>query len=409
MTGRRVVVTGVGTVSAMGPTADAFWLALQEGRSGIRPLSGFDGNDLGFACGAQILDYDEQQHFDRKGCAVLDRFAQLFVVAAREAIQSSGLVFGPELQRMTGVITGSCLGGQTTHEEAYRDIYRDNRPRIGPFMIPRAMDNAGASRLTIEYGIRGPSFTVSTACASSAHAIGLAFWLVRQGMIDAAVTGGSETPFTWVNLKAWEGMRVMSPDVCRPFSKDRQGLVLGEGAAAIVLETLDHALARGAPVLAEIVGCGMSADAHHLTMPAPDGSVLAIENCLSDAGLHPEDIDYINAHGTGTRANDSVETRAVRQAFGAAADRLAISSTKSMHGHTLGAAGAIESAATILAIQHGVVPPTIAFNEPDPECDLDNVPNTARPLAIDCALSSSFAFGGLNVVLAFRRWNEATN
>jgi len=407
--GRRVVITGLGTLSAMGPNAHEFWSGLQEGRSGIRPLQGFDGRNLGFACGAQIPDYDEQQHFDRKGCMVLDRFAQLFVVAAREAIHSSGLVFDPELQRRTGVITGSCLGGQSTHEEAYADIYQDQRARLGPFMIPRAMDNAGASRLTIEYGIRGPSFTVSTACASSAHAVGLAFWLVRQGMIDAAVTGGSEAPFTWVNLKAWEGLRVVSPDVCRPFSKDRQGLVLGEGGAAIVLETLDHALHRGAQVLAEIVGCGMSADANHLTMPAPDGSVLAIESCLSDAGLCPEDIDYINAHGTGTRANDSVETRAVRQAFGAHANRLAVSSTKSMHGHTLGAAGAIESAATVLAIRHGLVPPTIAFNEPDPECDLDNVPNTARPLAIGYALSSSFAFGGLNVVLAFRRWDETAN
>ena len=409
MIGRRVVITGLGTLSAMGPTAAEFWSGLQEGRSGIRPLEGFDRDNLGFACGAQVLDYDEHQHFDRKGCLVLDRFAQFFVVAAREAIGSSGLVFGPELQRMTGVITGSCLGGQTTHEEAYIDIYQAQRTRLGPFMIPRAMDNAAASRLTIEYGIRGPSFTLSTACASSAHAIGLAFWLVRQGMIDAAVTGGSETPFTWVNLKAWEGMRVVSPDVCRPFSKDRQGLVLGEGGAAIVLETLDHAVARGARVLAEIVGCGMSADAHHLTMPTTDGSALAIENCLSDAGLRPEDIDYINAHGTGTKANDAVETRTMRQVFGAHANRLAVSSTKSMHGHTLGAAGAIESAATVLAIRNGVVPPTIAFNEPDPECDLDNVPNAARPLAIDYALSSSFAFGGLNVVLAFRRWDETTN
>jgi nodulation protein E len=407
--GRRVVITGLGTLSALGPNAHEFWTGLSEGRTGIRPLTGFDDDNLGFSSGAQIVGYDEQQHFDRKGCAAVDRFAQLFVVAAREAIHSSGIVFGPELQRMTGVITGSCLGGQSTHEDAYAEVYQDKRSRLGPFMIPRAMDNAGASRLTIEYGIRGPSFTVSTACASSAHAVGLAYWLVRQGMIDAAVTGGSEAPFTWVNLKAWEGLRVVSPDVCRPFSKDRRGLILGEGGAALVLETLDHAMARGARVLAEIVGCGMSADANHLTMPEADGPAFALEKCLSDAGLRPEDIDYINAHGTGTRANDAVETRAVRQVFGAHADRLAISSTKSMHGHTLGAAGAIESAATVLAVRHGLVPPTIAYNEPDPECDLDNVPNTARPLAIDYALSSSFAFGGLNVALAFRRWDETTN
>jgi nodulation protein E len=401
---RRVVVTGLGVVSALGLTADDFWTAMVEGRSGTQPLVGFDLDQLRFKTGAQVRGFDEESLFDRKSRDLLDRFAQFLVVAAREAVRASGLDPTGELRERTAVVTGSCLGGQSTEEKAYSDLYAEKRPRIEPLTIPRAMANAGASHVSIEHGIGGPCLTLSTACSSSAHAVGLAFWMVRQGMVEAAIAGGSETPFTWANLKGWEALRVVAPEVCRPFSKDRQGLVLGEGGAVLVLETLERAVSRGAPILAEIAGCGMSSDAHHITLPLAEGAARALRTCLEDAGLRPEDVDYINAHGTGTLANDPMEARAIRQVFGDHTDKLAVSSTKSMHGHTLGAAGAIESVATILALRDGLLPPTIGFTTADPECDLDVVPNEARRVEIRNALSSSFAFGGLNVVLAFRRW-----
>jgi nodulation protein E len=270
--------------------------------------------------------------------------------------------------------------------------------------IPKTMANAGASAISQEFGITGPAFTIATACSSSTHAIGQAYMMVRSGMSDVALTGGSEAPFSYGLLKAWEAMRVVSPTACRPFSKDRNGMILGEGAAMLVIETLDHALARGATPIVEIVGFGMSSDAHHITQPSAEGAAKAIRMALRDGGLAPEQIDYINAHGTGTLANDSTETCALKMAFGAHAGKLAISSTKAMHGHTLGAAGAIETAAAIVAITGGILPPTINFNERDPECDLDYVPNCPRRADVEYALSNSFAFGGLNAVIALRRY-----
>ncbi len=406
---RRVVVTGLGVVSSLGLSVSEFWSGVGEGRCGIREIEGFDVDQLRFKSGAQVRGFEADQLFDRRGRDLLDRFAQLLIVATREAVGSSGLTFDDELRGRTAVVTGTCLGGQLTEEKAYTDLYRDQRSRLEPLTIPRAMSNAGASQISIEFGICGPCFTLSTACSSSAHAIGLAFWMVRQGVVEAAIAGGSETPFTWANLKAWEALRVMAPEVCRPFSKDRQGLVLGEGGAAIVLETLEHALERGAPILAEVTGCGMSSDAHHITMPLAEGAARAIGACLQDAGLAPESVDYINAHGTGTLANDPMETSAIRKVFGSHADRLAVSSTKSMHGHALGAAGVIECVATILALRDSLLPPTIGFTAPDPECALDVVPNEPRRAEIRNALSNSFAFGGLNVVLAFRRWEGDGN
>jgi nodulation protein E len=401
---RRVVVTGLGAVSALGLTAGEHWRALTEGRSGIAPIDGFDASQLRFKTGAQVRGFAPERWFDRKSRELLDRFSQLLLAAAREAVAASGLAWDDELRGRTAVVTGTSLGGQLTEEKAYWDLFRDGKPRVEPLTIPRAMANAGASRISLELGITGPCFTLSTACSSSAHALGLAFWLVRQGTVDAAIAGGSETPFTWASLKAWEALRVVAPEVCRPFSKDRQGLVLGEAGAALVLETLERAEARRAPILAEVTGCGMSSDAHHVTLPLAEGAAKALAACLQDAGLRPEDVDYINAHGTGTLANDAMEARAIRQVFGDHTDRLAVSSTKSMHGHTLGAAGALECIATVLALREGLIPPTIGFTTPDPECDLDVVPNEARRAEIRNALSSSFAFGGLNVVLAFRRW-----
>jgi nodulation protein E len=265
------------------------------------------------------------------------------------------------------------------------------------------MSNAGASRIALEYGIVGPSYTISTACASASHAIGQAFWMVRHGVVNAAIAGGSEAPFSLGFLKAWEAMRIVAPDTCRPFSRDRKGLILGEGAAMLLLEPLEHAQARGAKVWGEIAGFGMSSDAYHLTQPLAEGAARAMRSALDDAAIDPAAIGYINAHGTGTLANDVTETQAIREVFGAHADKLHVSSTKSMHGHALGAAGALEAAATLMTLDEGLIPPTANFTEADPDCALDVVPNTARAASIEWALSNSFAFGGLNAVLVFRR------
>ena len=294
------------------------------------------------------------------------------------------------------------MGGKNTEDRGFHDVYKLGKPRVHPMTIPLTMVNAGASAISLDFGIMGPVFTISTACASSAHAMGQAFSLVRSGLCDVAITGGSEAPFSFGILKAWEAMRVVAPDVCRPFSRNRTGMILGEGAAMFVIESLEHAHARGAKPIAEIAGFGMSSDAHHITQPSAEGAARAIARALKDAGLAPEQIGYVNAHGTGTAVNDATETRALHLAFGDHARRLAISSTKAMHGHTLGAAGAMEAAATILGISTGMLPPTINLTEPDPECDLDYIPGVAREASVECAISNSFAFGGLNAVLALR-------
>jgi nodulation protein E len=304
------------------------------------------------------------------------------------------------------VITGSCVGGQTSEDNEFQQLYGNKRPRVHPLTVPRTMANAGASAIAAEYGITGPVFTFSTACSSSVHALGHAYWLVRHGAVAVAIAGGSEAPLSLGHLKAWEAMRLVAPDTCRPFSRDRRGMILGEGSAMIVLESLEQASARGAQVYGEIVGFGMSTGGENLTRPSIEGPERAMRAALEDARLNPEQIGYINAHGTATEVNDVTETLAVRKVFGAHASRLAVSSTKSMHGHALGAAGAMEAVATILALRHGVAPPTANYTEPDPECNLDVVPNQARPLEADYALSNSFAFGGLNAVLAFRRWAD---
>jgi nodulation protein E len=398
---RRVAVTGIGVFCASGATREEFWRAMRQGLCAITPLERFP--DLRFANAAHIRDYKPELHFDQKEIDALDPFAQYALLAAREAVSQAGVSWTDELRRSSGVITGSCLGGKPTEDAGFRDLYQDKKTRFHPMIIPRTMANAAASRIGMEFGLTGASFTLSTACSSANHALALAFWLVRQGALNLAITGGSEAPFTPAHLRAWEALRVVSPDTCRPFSKDRRGMILGEGAAMLVLEPLDAAVARGATVLGEIAGAGMNADAHHLTQPSVEGAARAMRLALEDSRLEISSINYINAHGTGTQANDAAETRAIRCLFGSHADRLAVSSTKSMHGHALGAAGALEAAATILALHHGLLPPTANYTTPDPECDLDVIPNHARECAVDCALSNSFAFGGLNAVLAFRR------
>jgi nodulation protein E len=319
-------------------------------------------------------------------------------------MRDSGVTLKPELRENAAIITGSGLGGQSTLGAGLAKLYLGERlPFDGPLFIPRAMANAGASHVSMEFGITGPAYTVSTACCSANHAIGQAFRMVRDGDVELAIAGGSEAPFGFGLLKAFEAMRVISPDTCRPFSKGRKGFVLGEGGAMLVLEPLDAAKARRATIHAEMVGFGMSSDAQHLTQLSTDGPARAMRAALRDAGIAAEQIGYINAHGSGTPINDAVETRAIREVFGGHAERLAVSSTKSLHGHALGATGALEAVCTILALEHGVLPPTANFIEADPECDLDVVPNEARMAEVEYALSNSFAFGGLNGVLAFRK------
>lgn len=395
-------MTGLGVISALGRNVPENWAALREGRSGIGPIESVDITQLRFQNGAEVRGYDPGEQFPGSRQDQIDRFAQFAVVAARQAVQDSGIIFDTKLREKTAIVCGSGIGGQTTQDEGYLNLYHYNRSRVHPLTIPRTMANAGVSHISMEFCLTGPAYTISTACSSSNHAIGQAFQIVRSGAAEIALAGGSEAPFSMGMLKAWEAMRVVAPDTCRPFCKDRRGMILGEGGGMLLLEPLEAAEARGAKIYGEIVGFGMSSDAHHLTQPTVEGPVKAMRLALHDAGLVPEQIGYVNAHGTGTPGNDVTETRAIREVFGPYADHIAVSSTKSMHGHALGAAGALEAVATLLALREGLLPPTANFTAADPECDLDYLPNHARKLAVECALSNSFAFGGLNAVLAFR-------
>ena len=402
MAERRVAVTGIGVISSLGLDTHSFWNAVSHGRCGIRAMQLVDRTQLRFQNGAEVPDYDPTVWFDSKDMGLLDRFAQFGVIAARETVKDSGIEWNRELGERTAIVTGSCVGGQTTEDEGFVGLYKKGTNRVNPFTIPRTMENAAASRISLEMGIVGPTYTVSTACSSANHAIGQAFWMVRSGLVDLAISGGSEAVFSMGFLKAWEAMRVVAPDTCRPFSKDRRGLILGEGGAMLILEPLEAARARGARIYAELAGFGMSSDAHHITQPSPDGAARAIRAALEDGGIAAEQIGYINAHGTATSANDATECIAIRTVFGPHADKLAVSSTKSMHGHALGAAGAIEAAATLMALRCGILPPTANYTTPDPACDLDVIPNEPRQAKVEAALSNSFAFGGLNAVLAFK-------
>jgi len=398
----RIAITGIGTICALGSNAAAMWQSLLAGRSAIDPFDNPEFASLRFQNAALVRGYDPAAHFTPTAIDHMDRFAQFAVIAAREAARDSGITWTDALRRRTAIVTGSGTGGQSTEDKGFADVYKHGRDKVHPLTIPRTMANAGASHISMEFGFTGPAFTLSTACSSSNHAIGLALQLLRSGGAEIAFAGGSEAPLSYGILKAWEAMRVVSPDTCRPFCKDRRGLILGEGAGMLVLETLDSARARGAHIYAELAGAGMSADAKHNKQPTVEGPVHAIRAALADAGLQPGQIGYINAHGTGTPGNDPAETSAIREVFGAHADRIAVSSTKSMHGHALGAAGAIEAVATLLAMHYGILPPTANFTEADPLCDLDYIPNVARPARVEAAISNSFAFGGLNAVLAFR-------
>jgi nodulation protein E len=401
----RVVVTGWGVVSSIGHTAASYWSSLVRGVSGIAPATIIPTDQLTQKIVAEVKNFEPGKHFDDRGMAMLDRVAQFAVVAAREAVAHSGLSFDGPLSEGTATIIGTGVGGQSTQDENYKRLYRDNARRLHPLTIPKLMVNAPASQVSMHCGLRGPAFAVASACASATHAIGVAFHMVRSGAVPCAVTGGADACITFGTMKGWEAMRVMAPDTCRPFSRDRKGLVIGEGAAIVVLESLDHARSRSATILGEIVGFGMSSDAYDLTSPDEGGMVRALAGALADGKVSPQDIQYVNAHGTGTAANDETETRAIKRVFGLHSATLAVSSNKSMLGHALGAAGGLELVATLMGMREGIAPPTINYLGPDPACDLDYVPNEARPLRIDAALSSSFAFGGLNAVLVAKRFS----
>jgi nodulation protein E len=400
----RVVVTGLGVVSPVGSSRHEYWAALVAGRSGFGPPGFAPTDKIKTKIVAEVTDFVATDHFDARQIAYLDRVSQFAVVAARQAFEQSGLSFGDGLSEKTAVIIGTAVGGQTTAEDSLRRFYTEDKARIHPMTIPKTMISGAPSHVSMMLGIKGPTFAVSSACASATHAIGLAFQMIRCGAVTCAMTGGTDSCITAGVLKGWEAMRILADDTCRPFSRDRTGMVIGEGSAVLVLEALDHALARGAEILAEIAGFGMGADAGDLTSPHAEGMGRAMAAAMADAALAPDAIDYINAHGTGTGINDRLETAAVHAVFGGSARQLAISSTKSMIGHTLGAGGALELVATVLAIRDGIIPPTMNYLGPDPTCDLDCVPNEARRRPIRAALSNSFAFGGLNAVLAIRQF-----
>ncbi|WP_136645437.1 beta-ketoacyl synthase [Tabrizicola sp. YIM 78059] len=396
---RRVVVTGIGTVNALAPDVPGTFAALAEGRCGIGPLTFRDADRLTVRIGGEVRDWPSEGRFDPARLPLYDRVTQYAIAAGAEAMAMAGLA--PGLGNRGGVILGTAAGGIATWEEAYRAVLAEGKNRVSPLTVPRLMHNAPASHLSILHGLTGPVLSVSSACASANHAMGLALQQIRQGAADVMLTGGTEAMLCFGGVKAWEGLRILAPDACRPFSLGRKGLVIGDGAGVLVFEAEDHARARGAQILAEVAGFGMSADAGDIVAPDPEGAARAMRAAIEDAGLSPADIGYVNAHGTGTLLNDRSEATAIRAVFGDAPPP--VSSTKSMHGHAIGATGALEAIACLFALTRGVLPPTMGFESPDPDCNLDVVPNAARPSDVTACLSNAFAFGGLNAVLAFAR------
>lgn len=399
----RVVITGAGTINALGHSVPETLEAMREGRCGIGPLEFRDVERLAIQIGGQVRGFEAEGRFNRQQMSLYDRFTQFTLTAAKEAITQAGIEFSGELSARSGVVLGTAGGGVSTWDDNYRSVYEDGKNRVHPFVVPKLMNNAAASHVSMEYNLKGPGFTVSTACASSNHAMGQAFHMVRGGLAPVMITGGSESMLCFGGVKAWEGLRVMSRDACRPFSANRNGMVQGEGAGVFVFEEYEHARARGAEILCEVVGFAMSSDAADIVMPSKQGAARAMSGALADARVDAAEVGYINAHGTGTAANDKTECAAVADVFGPHADSLMISSTKSMHGHLIGGTGAVELLACIMALRDGVIAPTIGYDEPDPECALDVVPNESRDAEVDVVLSNAFAFGGLNAVLALRK------
>ncbi len=399
---KKVVITGIGVVSGYGLTTKEFWDGIIEGKSAITPLE--LEKDLKMKKGATLPNYNENDHFPLSDLPLLDRFSQLAMLASKQAFEDSGLI-DRQLDN-TATIIGSGNGGKHTDEEGYKRLYKEGNLRVHPLLIPKGMHSAVASNVSKYLNTKGPTFSVSSACSSGAHAIIQGVLMIQAGLVDSAVVGGSDAPFSYGILKAWDSLRVVTNDKCRPFSKNRSGMILGEGAGIFVIESEEHAKQRGAEIYAEIGGFGMSSDAGHYTKSDINGVKIAMQRALENSGTSPDQIDYINAHGTGTPANDGLETQAIRDVFGKKADSLRISSTKPLHGHALGASSAIELAVTALAIKHEMIPPTINLVEKDEECDLDYVLDTPLKKKINAAMSNSFAFGGLNAVMILKRWND---
>jgi 3-oxoacyl-[acyl-carrier-protein] synthase II len=404
---RRVVITGLGTVNPLGHDVRTCWQGLCAGQSGVGPIRQFDTGAFKVHFGGEVKDWDPRAHFDSKTARHLDRFAQFALVASAEALKDSGLDLSKEDPYRCGCIIGSGIGGLNEFEEQHARYIKSGPPRISPFVIPKMIPNAAAGNVSIHFGLCGPNTAVSTACASAANAVGDALRAIQHDQSDVMLTGGSESAITPMGVGGFTQAQALSlrnddPQAAsRPFDKDRDGFVLAEGAGIVILEEWEHARRRGAPVYAELLGVGATADAHHITAPHPcgAGAAKAMEFALRDARLSPEDVQYINAHGTSTPLGDEAETKAVKEVFGPHARRLAISSTKSMVGHLLGASGGVELIACALSIRHGVVHPTINYRTPDPACDLDYVPNTAREMRVRRVLSNSFGFGGHNCTL----------
>ena len=406
MVNHRVVVTGLGSISGLGLDTASFWDALKAGRSGIRKLDPGIEKDVKISLGAPVPEFAPDSYFSDDELSIMDRYSQLAVIAAQEAAEDAGLIQNQDILKDAAAIIGTGCGGKHTDEATYDQLYKQRSSRAHPLTIPKGMPSAAASMVSLHLGIKGPAFVLASACASGSHSIIQGMTMIQSGMIDVAIVGASDAPFTYGLLKSWDALRVASNDTCRPFCADRSGLVLGEGAGVLVLESEQHAKKRGARIYAELIGCGMTSDAGHITRPDISGITTAIQNALNHAGLVPGDVDYINAHGTGTLINDATETEAINRVFGDHAKNLAVSSTKSMHGHALGASSALELIATILAIYHDIIPPTANFTVADKLCDLDYVPNKARHTKVEVAISNSFAFGGLNAVVALKKYRR---
>ena len=411
-TRRRVVVTGIGLVTPLGTGLEANWQALVAGRSGVGPITRFDASTLPARVAGEVHDFDAARFIERRDLKKMDVFIHYALGAAELAVEDAALPRPLGAPERTGVIVGVGMGGMVSLEEAHDFFVSRNVRRLSPFFIPRLIPNMASGHIALRFGARGPNYATTSACASGAHAVGEALTLIRDGRQDVMLAGGAEAPICLLSVGGFSAMRALATSfndeparASRPFDARREGFVVGEGAGVLVLEALEHAQQRGARMYAEVAGYGANCDAYHMTQPAPEGAGAAecMALTLEDAGMAPEAIGYINAHGTGTPYNDAAETQAVKRVFGDHARRLAISSTKSMTGHLLGAAGTIEAAYTVLALARGVLPPTINLDEPDPACDLDYVPHRARSVQVDAALSSSFGFGGTNAALAFRR------
>ncbi|PZN46619.1 MAG: beta-ACP synthase [Proteobacteria bacterium] len=397
----RVVITGLGGICGLGTDVPAIWQAMREGRSAIGEITTVPLHELKVRIGAEVKELPDHG-IERRRLVTMDRFSLLAVIAAGEAIRQSGLDLSRANEKRVGSVVGTGIFGAGTLDDNYRGLFLEGRSRADVFSVPRIMPGAPAGQVSMSYGLRGPVFGVTSACSSANHAIAMAADQIRLGRADVMLAGGTDAPLAYGVLKSWEALRALARETCRPFSADRDGLVIGEGAGMAVLETYEHATARNAPILAELAGVGMSGDASDIVAPTVDGPAAAMAACLEDAGLNPEDVDYLNAHGTGTKANDQIETAAIHKVFGNAVNGLSVSSTKSMHAHCMGASGGLEMIACVMAIRDGVVPPTANYRQPDPECDLDVTPNVARERSVRVALSNAFAFGGTNAVLAFR-------